>query len=360
MQFSVLTLKTFDALQSLTNGKEGIFVLWEKVRKEIKKYGFSQRQAEGELDRFCYGFECMDRYNNGIHEIAITHVGIGFLEHLLDESPYQTNQIAFLIRKAKRKKYWNATIQESTFFNPEVYRLISEFKFRPGGARDFIRSICIEELVQFLSLASDKLTPSPEKLKESLQDIITKVETLGKYWASVGSRYSWFVFTQKFELPFSAKDWELYDSLMSVMIRPPEWGGGKDVLYKELVELLEGKKRLLRFRKEGIIRPIWTSQDLEKSKFRLTSPGYLMWERKKKGFLFEFRMRRLSENNFELALCDATDLPQGFLFDSSVFTRSNSIPSLVNTGTKEAVIDVISNIEETSSGLGKLQQKILY
>ncbi len=250
--------------------------------------------------------------------------------------------------------------KESGHKNEIIYVQTDQIKPSPFQPREDFDAQGIEELAQFLSLASDKLTPSPEKLKESLQDIIRKVETLGKYWASVGSRYSWFVFTQKFKLPFSVKDWELYDSLISVMIRPPEWGGGKDMLYEELIELLECKERLLQFRKEGIIRPIWTSLDFEKSKFRLTSPGYLMWERKKKGFLFEFHLRRLSENNFELALCNATDLPQGFLSDPSLFTRSNNMPSLVKIGTKATVIDIISSVEEISSGLGKLQQKILY
>jgi len=360
MQFSVLTLRTLSVLKSLTGGIEKSFVSWEKARKEIKKFGFSTKQAEGELDRFCYGFECMDRFSNSVHEIALTHIGIGFLKHLMKESSYQSSQIAFLARKARRKKHWNIIVQESTFFNPEIYQLISDFRFRSGGARDFIRSISIDELMQFLSLTFDSLSIAPNKFESSLESIITQVETYGKYWASVSGRYSWFVFTQRFELPFSSKDWELYDNLMIAMIRPPEWGGGKDILYSELIGLLEEEERLLRFRKEGIIRPIWTSQNIEKSKFRLTAPGYLMWERKKKGFLFEFCSRRLSKEKFELTLCNATDFSVNFLSNANMIKRDKSIPSFAITDTKDVLVNVISKIGETLNELEGLQQKVLF
>lgn len=359
MQFSVLTLRTLSALETLTNGKEETFVSWEIAKQEIEKFGFSARQANGELERFCYGFECVDRFSD-THEIALTHIGASFLKYLLEESPYQDSQIAFLVRKAKRRNYWNAIVQESTFFNPEIYRIISDFKFRSGGARDFIRSIPIDELIRFLSLVSDSLSSAPVKPdKESLKDAIAKVEKYGKYWASVGGRYSWFVFTQKFELPFSPKDWKLYDDLMTVMIRPPEWGGGVDMSYEDLVKLLENKERLLQFREEGIIRPVWTSHEFEKSKFRLTAPGYLMWERKNKGFLFEFHLRKLSGDKFELALCNASDFPENFLSKLNM-AKNNIIPSLIANGSKDTLLKVVSKIKEASDELGKLRQRVLY
>ena len=344
MQFSVLTLRTLGALEFLTEGKEGVFVPWQTAVKEIEKFGFSAKQVNGELDRFCYGFECIDRCKNN-HEIALTHIGTSFLKHLLEESPYQSSQLAFLSRKARRKNYWNVTVQESTFFNPEIYQLISEFNFRSGGTRDFIKSIPVDDLIRFLKLASNNLSIVPSQPGgKFLKDVIEQVKKHGKYWASVGGRYSWFVFAQKFELPFSFKDWHLYDKLMTIMIRPPEWGGGIKLSYQELSKLLEKEKRLYLFRDLGIIRSIWTLRNLKENKFCLTAPGYLMWERKKKGFLFEFRLRKLSENEYELALCNATDFPKNFLLDME---KRSSIPSIVVSGSREKVLDIILKMKES-------------
>lgn len=345
MQFSILTLETYRALQNLAENKEGVFVLWEKASEEIQKAGFSKRQAEGELERFCYGFECLDQYDlNGVHEISLTHIGLRFLSNLLSESSCQSSQIAFLMRPARRNNFWNVIVQESTFFSPAIYEIIAKFKFRPGSARDFLRCISTEDLMNFLELVFGNLDKAQNERSQTLVECVDQVKLHGKYWASVGGRYSWFVFAQKFELYFSDEDWDYYDVLIRELIRPPEWGGGKDMFFGQLAQLLGGEDRLVRFRKAGIVRPVWSSKNIEKSQFRLTSPGYLMWERKKKGFIFEFRARKKSETDFELALCDSTDLPKNCISASAQVKKRGDFPSLAIVNSQQTVLGTIFRI----------------
>lgn len=343
MQFSVLTLKTFQALQEISENTTDIYVDWENARNFIEKSGFSKRQADGELERFCYGYECFDRFNaSGKREIALTKVGMSFLQNLVDESPYQPCQIAFLIRPAKRKAhFFNVTIQETTFFPSAVYQIIKDFNFRAGGAREFLKCLGKNDLLRFLNLTCPLLLPSPSIDKLSLEKTIQMVESFGKYWATVGSRYSWFVFPQIFDLPFNSLDWSLYALLVSKLVRPPEWGGGFAVSFIELVELLRGEERLNTFRCNGIIRPIWNSAKLDEADFCLTSPGYLMWERKGKGYLYEFRIRRLDKNLFEVALCNATDFPL-HIAGQLDFHKDTKIPTFRMMGTLDDVQHSVS------------------
>lgn len=312
MQFSVLTLETFKAISTLTQEKVGVFVEFNEIKELIIKAGFTEKQAISELDRFCYGFECTDKFDSkGNYKLALTKIGQSFLKSLVNESENQSSMIAFLMRPAKRKFNWNITIQESTFFNEEIYELIKLYKFRQGGARDFIRTISLNEFLEFLEKAISSLSQISNPNIASLDTCIEKVKKHGKYWASVNSKYSWFVYSQKFSLPFNAFDWCCYDTLISVLIRPTEWGGGgKDITYTEIIKLLKNENTFYKFRENGIIRPIWKDSKIENASFRITSPGYLMWERKKKGFIYEFQIKKLNSEIYELALCDAFDFPQ--------------------------------------------------
>lgn len=340
MQFSTLTLKSLEIINNLVLGKTGKFVSWEQAQTMIEQSGFSIKQAAGELDRFCYGFECLDRYNvNGIKEIMLTNIGRSFIDNLLIESPYQSNQFAFLMRPARKKRSWNVIIQESTFFNPEIYKIIKQFNFRKGPARDFLKCINIDDFIDFLNLIFTSLSPTEQKQPTSLAECIKKVETHGKYWASVGGKYSWFVFSQRFDLPFSIDDWICYKNLINELIRPTEWGGGKDVSYGRTLELLNGKENFSKFRSNGIIRPMWRTKDITDALFRLTAPGYLMWERKTKGFIFEFCIRRFLNNEFELSLCEASDS----IINQNVM-KKQSLPSLVCRENKEELINMVRNL----------------
>lgn len=340
MQFSILTLRTFQALQEISGSTIGTYIEWERASNFIEKSGFSKRQAEGELERFCYGYECLDRFGDkGIREIALTKLGMNFLRYLIEESPYQSCQIALLVRAAKRKEHFNVTIQETTFFPSPVYQTIKDFNFRAGGAREFMKCIRKNDLFRFLNLTCP-LLKLPVNEKPSLEKTIQMVESFGKYWASVGSRYSWFVFPQIFSLPFNALDWSLYDLLVSKLIRPPEWGGGFAISFAELAKLLEGEERLNAFWHNGIVRPVWHSKKLNEADFCLTSPGYLMWERKKKGYLYEFRIRRKDKNLFEIALCNATDFPL-HIASQLGFHKDTTIPTFRMTGTLDDIQNYI-------------------
>jgi hypothetical protein len=341
MQFSTLTLHSLRILDELTGGGAKVFIPWVEARNAIQKCGFSWKQADGELERFCYGFECIDSFNRaGVHQIALTSLGRNFIDQLLVEDPYQYSQLACILRPARKRGYWNVIVQESTFFNRAIYSLIKEYSFRSGPARDFLKCMSTTSLVEFIVSAIDLLSlPRTIKQNPTLSECIRVVEECGKYWASVGGKYSWYVFGQEYTLPFVARDWQLYDSLVKVLIRPPEWGGGREIAYTTLMNILAGEENLLKFREAGIIRPCWIDFNIRNAKFRLTAPGYLMWERKSKGFCYEFRYRRETEEIFSMGLCKATDLPNHVSEDGAEYGKTKGIPSMTWRGAKGALVN---------------------
>lgn len=198
MQFSTLTLRVLEVLDILAQGKVGAFVPYKDALELILKSGFSPKQAEGELDRFCYGFECLDRFDTqGKRELALTEIGRMFIDNLLRAQPYQSSEIACLMRPARRFDHWNTTVQESTFFNPNTYEVIKASKFRPGPARDFLRCLKTAEVYAFLESALGTLDIAPSATGiPTLEQSRMLVQSKGKYWASVGGKYSWFVYPQ--------------------------------------------------------------------------------------------------------------------------------------------------------------------
>lgn len=309
MQISVLTLSTFKALFDLTGQRQNVFVPWSSIIEQVQMNGFSKRQSENELERFCYGFECTDRLNSkNERQIALTNIGVDFLNSLVSSNSFQSCQFAFLMRPSKRNNFWNVTIQESTFFNPGVYDFISQYKFRKGPARDYLRSISLTDLFDLLDKISSELSIATSGREMSIDSCIEQVENHGKFWASVGGKYSWFVFWQHFELCMTPKDWTSYDNLVKAMIRPPEWGGGKDLTYNNVIEILKTEERFDLLRRYGLFRPLWKTSNIKEALFRLTAAGYLMWERKMKGPIYEWWLHRSKEDSFTLYLCNATDL----------------------------------------------------
>jgi len=343
MQFSTLTLQALLSIQTIVGNRINTYAMWEEVKKDIIEHGFTPKQAESELDRFCYGFECQDRYKNGIHEIALTHLGMDFIKSLVSESPYQKSEIAFLLRPARRKFHWNIIIQETTFFNQVIYQYIQDFGFRKGPARDFLKCLHVEDLAQFLNRSLIALTEAPEDAANniaSLANCLKQVNEFGKYWSSVGGKYSWYVFPQRFELPLDSNEMKAYSELAKSLIRPPEWGGGK-ILGLDLVQnILPSREALEKFRALGIIRPKW-SETNSMIGYQMTAPGYLMWERWQKGFIYEFRIRKLTSNEYQLSLCDAHDFPTG---SSQKFKKVKSVPSYCTTGTLQEVLKILKRL----------------
>lgn len=341
MQFSTLTLHALKAIESLSEGKVDVFVPWATVRGYLEKQGFSVNQADGELERFCYGFECIDHYDrSGTHLIALTGLGRSYIDHILAAGSYQRSLLAFIMRRARKRNCWNVIVQESTFFNQEVYELLRQYNFRPGPARDFLRCISTTDVVSFITSVVELLSPAGVECKAaSLCDCIRLVEREGKYWASVGGKYSWFVFGQKYNLPLNADDWQRYRILVKSLIRPPEWGGGREIAYSDLCDVLGGSDAVLTFRNAGIVRPRWTNGDITSARFCLTAPGYLMWERNTKGFCYEFLIKRESTEVFSLGLCRATDFPTGSPGGDSGYVSTDGIPSSVWKGRKGDLVE---------------------
>jgi len=339
MQFSTLTLQSLIAIEDITEGTVGKFVPWDKVRQSIVDCGFSLKQADGELDRFCYGFECQEKHDDGQRGLVLTAVGRMFIDTLTAEAPRQDSQLAALLRPARRKDHWNIIVQESTFWPKAMYDLVQKFKLRKGPARDFLKCLSRVDVIDFLSAQSKALTNKPkEDKKATLSDCLQMVKTHGKYWATVGGKYSWFVFSQRFEMPTKNQDWEKYEQLVKILIRPPEWGGGKTILPTTLTELL-GTERQERFLQFGIVRPIYTPEG-QLRHYQMTALGYLMWERRCKGPIYELVLRRLANDHYSLSLCSASDLPN----PGKPFSKQNSFPSWEFTGAKDDILDSVKNL----------------
>jgi len=351
MQFSTLSLHALIAVYDATDGKVGKYKSWKTVKGQILKQGFTEKQAEGELDRFCYGFECQDRFQDCERQISLTHIGKMFVDSLLNVAAYQDNMIAVLFRSSRRKKYWNVIIQESTFWPGQMYALLSKYGFRNGPARDHLKCLSVDDIIKFLDQAMSIIKPQPKRnIRLTLQDCLNLVERHGKCWASVGGKYSWFVFPQHFELQFDDLKWEKYKHLVKELIRPPEWGGGKTISDKEIMKLLN-KSELDVFLNNGIIRAIYNS-DGQLLYYQLTAVGYLVWERYNRDTMIEISISKLSETTFDLRLCSATDLPNHL---SSLFSHSGTIPSWALGGPKKNLLKTVKVLLTEDS-----EQKVLF
>lgn len=339
MQFSTLTLETIYSIIQRTEGRVNKYIQWNDVKNDVVRRGFSHRQVEGELDRFCYGFECRGQYIDERKMLSLTHVGKQFINSLLKEAKKQRNEIGIIIKPARRKNHFNLIIQESTFWPYEVYEKIHKYKFRKGPARDFLKCLAAEEIIKFLLeisnvLALDNIDEKPTSLPECLG----LVEDYGKYWSAVGGKYSWFVFPQYFEIPSESNDWDNYQKIINMMIRPPEWGGGK-AIDPETVSSMVGIERMGRFINKGIIRQLYSTDGTLLS-CQLTALGYLMWERRFNGPICEIILRRLQRDSYNLLLCDATDLS----YDTGSFNKLNGCPSWGLIAGREEIINRINSL----------------
>jgi hypothetical protein len=227
------------------------------------------------------------------------------------------------------------------FFTPGVYQVLQAFQFRAGGAREFFRCLRRDDLIHFVDQATAQLAPTPAECRGSVQESLALIQQRGKYWASVGGRYAWFVFPQRFSLCFTLDEWRLYDQLITRLTRPPEWGGGLAASFNELTTLLQSADRLHAFRQAGIIQPLWESTHFTDVGFCLAARGYLIWERKTRDFLLEVRLRRLEPHRFELAVCQAANLPNPIADQMMYFRQSLEPPTFRFTGERDVIVHTL-------------------
>lgn len=346
MQFSELTVSVYTSIERI--GGENSFVEYEQLVCEVVKCGFSEKLARSEIDRFCYGFECQEKILNGIRVINLTNIGKMFRENLFESLSWQGCHMAIIVKKSKRTNCRNIVLQESTFFSEELYNLVSKYKLRKGPARDFLKCMSITEINEFLEEWLALLSVSESCFKNNWEQVRKMIRTNGKSWKSIGCKYSWFVYPQKYQLDFSLDDFKKYQLIVKNLIRPPEWGGGKYMSKDELVKII-GLDFFEKSLENGIIRQVWTVSKRFKGNFTthaMTAVGYLMWERYEKGFLHEYLYVKTGEEKFKLSFCRAYDLT-----NKSSFWRenTNSVPFFEFCGNRKTVID--KSMEQINSGV---------
>lgn len=149
----------------------------------------------------------------------------------------------------------------------------------------------------------------------SIAECIEQIKAYGKFWISAANIYAWLFFKQKYELLFNEKDWQNYKKIIEAAKYPVEWGGrAKDLTEKELVSF-DAEIDIDKFINNGIIRKLYDENGRPYS-YRLTVPGYVMWQRKERGFLLEVLITRLDTENYITEICDASDKINYYLYSS--------------------------------------------
>lgn len=327
MQCCEITLQLYKHLYELSKGEIGKHISIKEIIYRICFEGFSEKQAVSELDRFYYGGLAQDHFDG---TCSTTYIFKDYYTQIINESRDQKNIIAVLARESKLKNKYNITLQETTFFDPRVYEIINRYKLRSGGARDFIRSVTLQELNDLVQDVSTVVQNERFPIM-NIDDLISLVKTYGKYWASVGGNYSWIIFSQRY---YVEVEFEEYRRLIAAMGKPVEWGGkSKDLSHHEIVEILGDEAHLKKFVNNLIVRK------LKNGDYRLTCPGYLMFERMEKGRIFEFELRRVNDECFELLACNADDCLHKSLFPEQ---NTNTLMRLRYEGTLEEIKRLIS------------------
>ena len=313
MQISVLTLELYNAIFEKNKNNYFNAIEINDVRNTLINKGFPPHIVDSEIERFFYGFECIKFLKNKQFYMSLTPIGINYINEIKKNISNQSSQFAFIIKNSRRKNSINVIIQETTFFDRNIYRLIKEYKFRSGGARDFLRCIPIDEFIEFISKVIKYLNiAKTNNVNTSINECINIINSNGKYWSGVASKYSWIIFKQKYQLNFSKEIWRQYDFLMEYMKRPIEWGGNAKDISKE--SLLENEVDIMTFLKNGILRKLYSNSN--DNYYRLTAPGFLMYERKQNGFLLEIMITKYLDY-FNIDICEATDKENYFIYSDN-------------------------------------------
>lgn len=328
MQVSVLTLELYKAINDLTLLSKGAIRVAE-VENILKDKGYPLKTIRSEIERFFYGFESIESYKNGQHFLELTDLGIDYLNNIVQSVQDQSSSFAIILRNSKRKDSLNAILQESTFFNNRIYDLIARYQFRNGSARDFLKCIEIDTLLDFLDCILSSLKISQDNALPTVDNCIDSVNENGKFWGTLASKYSWIFFNQQYYLDLNSLQWKLYAEIMSLLKRPVEWGGNaKDLPIKE-AEDNYSISDINNLRANGILRPIY--ENGQASAYRLTAPGFLMWERKERGFLLEIRIQRVDEDAYTVFFSNASDKADYYIYPRDTYCENMS-------GKKEEVL----------------------
>lgn len=303
MQCAEITLVVLNNLYALSKGDISKPVEISKLVEKTRMSGFSDKIINSEIDRFFYGGIARNLFDGNC---VLTYIGLDYYTQLIKEVSYQKNVIALLVRRSKRKGMYNITLQETTFFNKETYDVIAKYSLRSGGARDFIKSVDLA-ILNNLVLDLSKTIYGEELYAENFDDVNQLVKKYGKYWVSVGGKYSWIIFSQRYKVNVNM---EKYKNLVLAMKRPTEWGFGNDLSHKEIIDILGSEKEINNFINNLIIRK------LSNGWYRMTSPGYLIFERINKGYILEFEIQKSYNNQYLMLVCSAKDNKNEKLFSS--------------------------------------------
>lgn len=314
MQISALTLELYATIFELTKDKINSPVKVQNIIELMEIKEFPKKVVLGEIERFFYGFECIESFVNNTRYLCLTQLGIDYINEIMKEILKQDSEIAFIVRDSRKKANVNVIVQESTFFDDEIYQLLQKYKFRDGGTRDFLKCLSINELKEFIGEAMYVLDKEKSENSATLEECIDLVKSSGKYWSGVASRYVWIFFRQKYKVDFSKLEWQQYNEILNYAKRPVEWGGNaKDIPEKFMKE--KGIE-INNFLNLGIIRKLFDKGQFF-NKYRLTAPGYLIHERKERGFLFECILRKNAEGQFSIYICEASDRTDHYIYGNS-------------------------------------------
>lgn len=320
MQISVLTLDLYKILFELSSAAKEVPIRVDDISNKLRLRGYHEKAILSEIERFFYGYECFEEYIEGIRYMSITPLGSYYINEIKHSIKSQRNQLAIIIRNSRRKDYVNVIVQESTFFDSNLYYLLEKYKFRTGGARDFLKCIKISELIDFLTEAIDNLNEDGNTYKDGklpqIEECISIIEKNGKYWNGVGSKYSWLFFKQKYELDFMEKEWKDYATIMQYMKHPVEWGGNAKDASLEDLRNIDRDFIIEPFLNYGILRRLYSEK--QELKYRLTAPGFLMWERKNRGFLLEILITRQSATTYSVDFCHASDITDYYIYSNEL------------------------------------------
>jgi len=337
MQFSELTIIVYRSIEELSQNYP--FIAYDDLLNKVMSFGFSEKLSRSEIDRFCYGHECSEKIINGQRKIKLSKIGWMFKKYLFEYLDIQNCHVAILFRKSKKKDCYNIVLQESTFFSNEIYDTIKHLGLRQGPARDYLKCINLNEMENFICNILSSLPIKGREIAPDWDRALQMIDQYGKYWNSIGCKYSWFVFPQKYELDFYENDFQNYHLLVEKLIRPPEWGGGKYMTRDEIIFILNGDDNFFeKSLSNGIIRPIWSTVNFANGcydKYALTALGYLMWERYAKGSIYECMFMKSSSDVIKSALCDAYDIGEIAGFEKNF----EVVPSWEYSSNQKDVID---------------------
>lgn len=314
MQISVLTLELYAAIFELTKDKTNNLVKVQDIIELMEKKEFPRKVILSEIERFFYGFESIESFIDNTRYLCLTQLGIDYMSEIMKEILKQDSEIAFIVRNSRKKASVNAIIQESTFFDKKIYQILQKYRFRDGGTRDFLKCLPIDELKEFIGEAMCSLNKEKTEDNATLKECIDLVKCSGKYWSSVASRYVWIFFRQKYRVNFSKSEWKQYSEILNYAKRPVEWGGNAKDVPENFMR--ENGIEINNFLNLGIIRKLFDKGQFL-NKYRLTAPGYLMHERKERGFLFECILRKNADGKFSIYICEASDRDAHYLYGNS-------------------------------------------